>query len=344
MNQFHLFPDQASTGATEIDLIFYVLLGLCLLFSVGIALILAYFAVKYRQTNERVNRAGSSKTNVKLEVAWMVIPLVMALAVFVWGARIYVEVETPPEGALEIYVTAKQWMWKTQHAEGVREINALHVPLGRPIRLTMTSQDVVHSFFVPAFRMKQDVVPGRFTTAWFKATKPGRFRLFCAEYCGTDHSKMGGWITVLEPEEYAEWLASKGGANPILPDIGAVGRQSRGVPNPLAAEGEKVFNRRGCNQCHGANASIQAPPLQGLFGREVKLSDGTTVTADEEYVRESILDPRAKIVSGYQPLMPTYQGQVNSEELVQLVAYLKFLSTALQQPRSAEPPQTESPQ
>jgi cytochrome c oxidase subunit 2 len=226
---------------------------------------------------------------------------------FIWGAVIYFQERTPPADATEVYVVAKQWMWKIEHMEGQREINELHVPTGQNIKLIMTSQDVIHSFFIPAFRIKQDVMPGRYTTEWFKATKPGRYHLFCAEYCGTMHSGMGGDIVVMEPQDYAVWMA--------------------GGPNaPLQETGKQLFASLGCSTCHRLDVQGRGPNLQGIYNKPVLLEDGRTVIADENYVRESILNPTAKIVSGFKPVMPTFQGIVNEEQVNALVAYVKSLS------------------
>ena len=214
----------------------------------------------------------------------------------------------PPANADEIYVVGKQWMWKIQHADGRREINELHIPVGRPVKLVMTSQDVIHDFFVPAFRTKQDVVPGRYTTEWFTPTKPGKYHLFCSQYCGTNHATMGGWIYVMEPEEHARWLAQ------------------RHRPMSLAAQGERVFHTLGCSGCHAENSKIHAPLLlNGIYGKPVPLSDGTVVIADDQYLRDSILLPNKQIAAGYEPLMPTYQSQISEEDLTALIAYLKSL-------------------
>ena len=229
------------------------------------------------------------------------------MVIFFWGAVVYFKGRTPPRDSTEVYVVAKQWMWKLEHAEGQREINELHVPVGRDVKLIMTSQDVIHSFFVPAFRMKQDVLPGRYTVAWFRATKPGTYHLFCAEYCGTQHSGMIGSIVVLEPAQYEAWM-------------------SGGSTGPLSATGEKIFAELGCVTCHRSDTQGRGPNLQGVFGKPVLLEDGRTVTADENYVRESILDPGAKVVNGFKPVMPTFQGLVSEEQLNALVAYVKSLS------------------
>jgi len=229
------------------------------------------------------------------------------MVIFAWGAVVYFKGRTPPSDSTEVYVVAKQWMWKLEHAEGQREINELHVPVGRDVKLIMTSQDVIHSFFVPAFRMKQDVLPGRYTVAWFRATKAGTYHLFCAEYCGTQHSGMIGSIVVLEPAQYEAWM-------------------SGGTGGPLSATGEKIFAELGCVTCHRSDSQGRGPNLQGLFGKPVQLEDGRMITADENYVRESILDPGAKVVKGFKPVMPTFQGLVSEEQLNALVAYVKSQS------------------
>jgi cytochrome c oxidase subunit 2 len=239
------------------------------------------------------------------------------MIMFTWGASIFFEMSRPPDDAMNIYVVGKQWMWKTQHLEGQREINELHVPLGRPVRLTMTSEDVIHSFYMPAFRVKFDVLPGKYTTAWFNPTKPGKYHLFCAEYCGTLHSGMIGWINVMEPAEYERWLA------------GGTGGES------LASSGQKLFEYLACANCHRTDKQGRCPNLTGVFGSKVQLTTGETVTADEAYVRESILNPGAKIVAGYQNIMPTFQGQVTEEDLLQLIEYIKSLAKQPTQPAPA---------
>jgi cytochrome c oxidase subunit 2 len=230
------------------------------------------------------------------------------MSFFVWGAKIFFRMNRPPDDALQVYVVGKQWMWKLQHADGQREINELHVPLGRPVQLTMTFEDVIHSFFVPAFRMKKDVVPGRYSVAWFQATKTGDYHLFCTQYCGTNHARMIGWIHVMEPIAYQNWISAGGGSE------------------SLASAGAKLFQQHACNSCHRPDSLARGPNLEGLFGKPVKLSDGRTVIADESYIRESILTPSAKIVEGFQPIMPTFQGLIDEEGILQLVAYIKSLS------------------
>jgi cytochrome c oxidase subunit II len=299
---FRLFPEAASTIAGRVDGLFGFLIGVSLFFTALIFALLLVFAIRYRRRSEDEQPPQIERRDW-LEVTWIIIPLGLVMVMFGWGAKLYFNMMNPPDGALEIYAIGKQWMWKFQHPEGPREINELHVPVGHPVKMTMTSQDVIHSFFVPAFRVKMDVVPGRFTHIWFEATKPGVYHLFCAEYCGTMHSGMRGRVIAMRPTLYEEWLRS----------------HVRG--EPMASIGESLFEQLGCPTCHRADGG--APSLVGLFGTAVPLQSGTTVTADESYLRESILNPRAKIVAGYQPIMPTFQGQINAEELTQLISYIK---------------------
>jgi cytochrome c oxidase subunit 2 len=305
-----LFPEQASTVAAPVDHVLYFLLAISVFFGLLIAGLIVVFMVRYRRRSpEEVGAAVPP--SLALELAWTAIPLGIVMIIFFWGASLYATIAHPPADALPIDVVGKQWMWKLQHMEGRREINELHIPVGRPVKLTMTSEDVIHSFFVPAFRTKQDVVPGRYTMTWFQATKVGSYHLFCAEYCGTIHSGMVGQIVAMEPTDYARWLS---GSTPGGPgDL------------PPAAAGEVLFNENGCPSCHRGDASGRGPSLAGLFGRLVRLSNGATVVADEEYIRESILDPGAKVVAGYEPIMPTYQGLLSEEAVMQLIAYIKSL-------------------
>jgi cytochrome c oxidase subunit II len=302
-----LWPERASSMAGQVDAIYIFLLVICGMVALLVFTCLLYFAARYR------SRAGVEAEQIEgstpLELTWSIIPLCVFMVFFAWGAVVYFKQRTPPRDATEVYVVAKQWMWKLEHAEGQREINELHVPVGRDVKLIMTSQDVIHSFYVPVFRMKQDVLPGRYTMAWFRATKPGTYHLFCAEYCGTQHSGMIGSIIVMAPAEYEAWM-------------------SGGPAGPLSATGEKIFAELGCSTCHRADTQGRGPNLQGVFGKPVLLEDGRTVVADENYVRESILDPGAKIVNGFKPVMPTFQGLVSEEQLNALVAYVKSLSTA----------------
>lgn len=304
-DNFPLWPDRASTAAGNVDALYIFLLIVSGLMTLLIFTAVIYFAARYR--HQQGVPAEQIEGSTPLELTWSIIPLGVFLAIFFWGAVVYFKGRTPPRDSTEVYVVAKQWMWKLEHAEGQREINELHVPVGRDVKLIMTSQDVIHSFFVPAFRMKQDVLPGRYTVTWFRATKPGTYHLFCAEYCGTQHSGMIGAIVVQEPAQYEAWM-------------------NGGSTGPLSVTGEKIFAELGCVTCHRSDTQGRGPNLQGVFGKSVLLEDGRTVTADENYVRESILDPEAKIVKGFKPVMPTFQGIVSEEQLNALVAYVKSLS------------------
>jgi cytochrome c oxidase subunit 2 len=302
-------PDSASTMSGRVDGLYFYLVGVTAFFTSLIVIVITYFAIRYRRRSpNEIPRpiAGS----LKLETLWTVIPFLIAMSMFVWGADVFFRQYRPPKEAMEISVVGKQWMWKFEHPTGQREINELHVPLGTKVKLLMTTEDVIHSFYVPAFRIKQDVVPGRYFTLWFEATKPGTFHLFCAEYCGTNHSGMTGSVIVMEPTDFNNWLA---------------GNANQG--SPVAAGQNLYTNMLGCASCHGDKGQGgRGPALTGLFGQTVKLDNGTTVTADETYIRESILNPQAKIVAGYGPIMPTFAGQVNEEQLLQLISFIKSLS------------------
>src|SRR6202042_960059 len=317
LNNFPLWPQQASTLAGHVDALYIFLLIVCGMMTLLVFGFVVYFAARFRYRPGV--RAEQIEGSTALEVTWSAIPFLIFMVIFAWGAVVYFKERTPPADATEVYVVAKQWMWKVEHAEGQREINELHVPTGQDVKLIMTSQDVIHSFFIPAFRLKQDVLPGRYTTLWFRATRPGTYHLFCAEYCGTQHSGMVGSIVVQEPAQYEAWMNTNHNG-------------------PLSGTGEQVFAQLGCATCHrsgtpgsgspASDTSSRGPALAGLFGSSVHLQDGRTVTADENYIRESILDPGAKIVNGYKPIMPTFQGLVSEEQLNALVAYVKSLSAA----------------
>ena len=303
---FSMWPARASTTAGNVDALFIFLVAISAFMSAAIFTMITVFALRYRRRHgvEAEQIEGSDK----LEITWSVVPLFIFMFIFAWGAIIYFQERTPPRGAATVYVVAKQWMWKLQHEEGQREINELHVPVGRDVKMIMTSQDVIHSFFVPAFRIKQDVLPGRYTTAWFHPTRPGTYHLFCAEYCGTSHSGMIGQVVVMEPAQYQAWLS--GG----------------GTTGSMAQTGETIFQQLGCSTCHRSDTQGRGPNLVGVFGKKVQLDDGRTVSADEDYVRESILNPSAKVVSGFKPIMPVFQGLVSEDQLNALVAYVKSLS------------------
>jgi cytochrome c oxidase subunit II len=301
-----VFPEQASTFAGEVDALYSFLVAISIVFGMGIAIALMIFAVRYRRRS-RDERPELIEGSLPLELAWSIGPLLIVIPIFIWGAVLFFRMERMPPNAMQVYVVGKRWMWKVQHMTGQREINELHVPVGTPVRLILTSEDVIHSFFVPAFRVKKDAVPGRYTNLWFTATRTGRYHLFCAEYCGTKHSGMIGSIVVMEPAPFQEWLAGGPSESP-------------------ADEGRKLFDSLACVTCHRADSGARGPRLDGLFGRTVTLADGATLVADAEYIRESIVTPSAKIVAGYQPIMPTFQGQVTEEQVLHLIEYIKTLS------------------
>jgi cytochrome c oxidase subunit 2 len=315
--QFPLIPEQASNFAPAVDLLMLFVVVISLFFAVAITAAVIYFFFKYErkhQTEIGVPIHGDSR----LETAWIVVPLVLAMAMFAWGAVVYVDYRHSPVDTLDIYVVGKQWMWKVQQPNGLKEINEIHLPVGRDVRLIMASEDVIHDFSVPAFRVKMDVVPGHYNTMWFRPTKAGRYRLYCSQYCGTNHAIMTGWITVMEQGDYAAWLSGAAGAE----------------GNPLVA-GEKLFAERACITCHLSDGKGRAPSLNGFYGGKVLLADGRTVTADDAYIRESILQPNAKIVAGYQPLMPSFQGQLTEEQIIALTAYIKSLQNEPPPPTGA---------
>jgi cytochrome c oxidase subunit II len=298
------FPVQASNFAGDVDALFSFILMTTLFFAVLVTVLIIFAAFKFRR--QSANEVGDDvHGNNMLEVGWTVIPTIIAIGIFAWGAAVYVNYRIAPKDTLDIYVVGKQWMWKLQQPNGRKEINELHIPLNRNVKLILGSEDVIHDFYVPAFRVKMDVVPGRYNTMWFRPTKTGKYHFFCSQYCGTNHAVMGGWVTVMDPAEYAAWLSGESG------DV-----------NPAAA-GERLFTQFACNTCHLANGTGRAPSLNGLFGGTVLLADGTTVVADEAYIRESILQPKAKIVAGYQPVMPTFQGLITEEQIMNLTAYIK---------------------
>jgi cytochrome c oxidase subunit 2 len=303
-----LFPERASTIAGEVDALYFFLVGLSFVMSVLIATLVVSFAIKFHRRH--ADQVGAQvHGGLMLELAWTVVPFLITLVIFFWGAKVYFVMASPPAETLNIYVVGKQWMWKVQHTTGQREINQLHVPVGRPVKLIMTSEDVIHNFSIPAMRVKSDVIPGRFVQIWFEPTRPGTYQIFCAEYCGTQHSGMIGQVVVMEATAYQAWLS--GGA----------------AEGSLASTGEKLFADLACNTCHRPDSRGRGPVLQNVFGHPVQLQDGTVVAADENYLRESILTPAAKLTAGYQPVMPAFQGLVSEEQLLALIEYIKSLST-----------------
>ncbi|HEX8169331.1 MAG TPA: cytochrome c oxidase subunit II [Thermoanaerobaculia bacterium] len=304
---FPLFPEQASTVSPLVDGLFLGLVALTGAVSLLIWIVIFVFAIKYRRRPDN-ELAQEQEPPAALEMTWTIVPTLIFMGIFLAGAFVYFRINRVPTNSLEIYATGRQWMWKFQHPTGQREINTLHVPVNRPVKITMASEDVIHSLWFPAFRVKADVLPNRYRTMWFEATKPGRYHLFCAEYCGTLHSGMIGWVEVMEPTAYQRWLAG-------------------GSEGSLASQGEKLFEKYACNTCHTNTATGRGPMLIGLYGKSVPLANGASVIADENYIRESILNPQAKIAAGFQPIMPTFQGQVNEDDLLRLIAYVRTIGS-----------------
>ena len=304
---FPFFPQQASEQAATVDALYFFLVAVTAFFALLVAILISVFAVRFRRKYD--SEVGEAiHGSLALELLWTFIPLGITMVMFVWGAQVFFHMTRAPKGAMEIFVVGKQWMWKAQHMDGAAEINELHVPVGRPVKLTMGSEDVIHSFFIPDFRVKADVVPGRYNSMWFTASKPGKYHIFCTQYCGTKHSAMIGTVTALEPAAFQAWLSGGAGGG------------------TMAENGAKLFADLSCNTCHLDTAQGRGPVLKGIYGKQTQLTTGQTVTVDDAYLRESILNPQAKIVAGFQPLMPTFQGLVTEEQLLQLIAYVKSLN------------------
>jgi cytochrome c oxidase subunit 2 len=326
MTDFPLFPQQASSVAPLVDGLFLFLVVITGAVSLLIWIVIFYFAIKYRRRPDN-ELAQEQEPPAILEMTWTVVPLLIFIVIFIAGAWVFLRMQVVPGNALEVYATGRQWMWKFQHPTGQREINELHVPVGRAVKITMASEDVVHSLWFPAFRVKMDVLPNRYRTMWFQATRTGRYHIFCAEYCGTLHSGMVGWVEVMEPTEYQRWLAG-------------------GAEGSLASQGEKLFQKYACNTCHMDTAGARGPILAGAYGKMQPLAGGGSVLFDDNYIRESILNPQAKVAAGFQPIMPTFQGQVSEEDLLRLLAYVKSLpapqSQQVQPVESAQSQQTSA--
>jgi cytochrome c oxidase subunit II len=307
MDKFRLFPPEASTSAHQIDWIYFALVALTFLICAIVFVPIIVFAIKYRR-GSKADRSNPRVESVFIESGWTIVPLLIFIGLFSWGAVVYFHVERPPRDALQVLVVGKQWMWRLQHAEGKQEINELHVPVGRAVALTMTSQDVIHSFFVPAFRLHQDVVPGKYTSEWFKPTLTGEYHIFCSQYCGTQHSAMIGRVVVMEPVDYERWL-------------------NTGAPmESIARAGERLFRERGCSGCHSVNSKFHAPLLEGIYGKSEPLENGEMATVDERYMRDSIFLPGKEIAKGYQNIMPSFAGTLSEEEIMQLIAYIKSIA------------------
>jgi len=319
-SELPLYPEQASNFAPKVDNLVLFMIAVCAFFAVVICAAVIYFFFKYQR--RRPDEIGVPiHGDMRLEITWIVLPFFLLMAMFGWGAVIYVDYRHTPNDTLDVYVIGKQWMWKLQQPDGRKEINELHVPVNRNVRLIMGSEDVIHDFSVPAFRVKMDVVPGHYNTMWFRPTKTGKYPFFCSQYCGTNHAVMGGWVTVMEQDDYAKWLS---------------GTSASGDP---VSVGEKLYTELACSTCHLPDGKGRGPSYFGVYGSHVKLADGSTVLADENYIRESILQPNAKIVAGFQPVMPSFQGLVTEDQILALTAYIKSLKD---QPPPGKPGAPES--
>jgi cytochrome c oxidase subunit 2 len=302
-----LFPTAASDQAGPIDSLYWFLTIVSAIMTLLIFAAVVVFAWKFRRRPGV--KAQQIEGSTKLELTWSILPFLVMLVMFWWGAKIYFAAQNPPKNAMEVFVTGKQWMWKIQYPDGMREINELHVPVGQPVKLTMASEDVIHSFSIPAFRVRHDVVPGHYDSLWFTASKAGRYHLFCTEYCGNQHAGMIGWVDVMEARDYADWAGGGGGGG------------------DLASKGQQLFLQNGCSTCHLLDQQGRCPNLRGLYNKPVLLSDGSTVIADDAYIRESILDPNAKIAASFErDIMPVFKDQLSEENVIQLIAYIKSLS------------------
>ncbi len=310
---FPLLPYEDSSYAARVDGIFVSLLVLCTVITLGVFAVIIAFCIRYRRGSpaDRSHRPSES-TQIAVEFAWIILPLLIFIGLFIWAGNVYFEMFSPPADGVAIYVIGKQWMWKIEHATGQREINQLHIPIDRNIVLTMTSQDVIHDFDVPAFRIKHDVLPGRYNTMWFKATKTGTYHLFCGQYCGDFHSLMVGDVIAMSPTDYAAWLQGHG----------------EGTSDTLAADGSRAFHALGCSGCHEGSQVVHAPSLNGLYDEPVPLQSGQVVRADDTFLRDMILQPAKNVPAGYQPIMPSYQGLVTEEQIVSLIAYIKSQKSA----------------
>jgi cytochrome c oxidase subunit II len=317
MDHLPLFPDQASTIASRIDALYFVWLALSGAVALAVVVLILWFAIKYRVGSDAdrtvVDDAAHRRLLHRIEIAWAAIPLVLFMVMFYWSTEVYYQTATVPTDAMPVYIVAKQWMWHLEHPNGEREIDELHVPAGRPIELVMTSQDVIHSMSIPEFRVKQDVLPGRYTRLWFTATRPGEYRLYCTQYCGASHSRMVGRVVVMEPAAFEGWLAGHPSAQ------------------TMAARGAERFRQFGCSGCHGANATVRAPRLEGVFGKPVQLKDGRSVIADERFIRDSVLLPNKDVPAGYDPIMPSFRGQIGEEDLLEIVEYVKSIGNVSQE-------------
>ena len=306
------FPEQGSTIAPKVDAIFWGLLAISTVMTLGLFVVITFFLIRYRESSD-VDRTLSRLSPTYLEVTWTGIPIAIFVGLFVWGAVVFAQASKPPPDALPIYVVGLQWYWDVKHENGRHEVGDLHVPVGQPVQLIMTSADVIHDYYVPDLRIQRNSMPGKYSVQWFTATKPGKYRIFCNEYCGTKHGEMGGFVYALPPDEYEDWLGAQDGT----------------AQETLSQTGAKLYRQFGCSGCHGGNSSVHAPSLAGIYNHPVPLEDGTFVTADQQYLRDSILKPDSQIVAGYKPIMPSYQGQMSEQNVIALVAYIKALGEPL---------------
>jgi cytochrome c oxidase subunit 2 len=307
LNASALFPREASTIAPYADALYFYLMLITVIGLVLVGVLVFGFSIRYRKSRNPI--ATQVEGSTLLEATWTIIPLALFMVAWIWGALLYFRIYNPPTNAMNIYVVGKQWMWKAEHPGGQHEINALHVPTGRPVQLTMISQDVFHSFSIPDFRVKREVIPGRYSTVWFEATTPGTYHIFCTQYCGTNHSAMIGEVTVLSPDDYQKWT------------------QESTSGMSLAQNGERMFASMGCNSCHSGSAAARGPNLAGVYGSKLQLANGSTALVNEAYLRDAILNPSQHITAGYAPIMPTYQGQISEDGLIDLVEYIKGLQS-----------------
>jgi len=302
-----LFPAEASGIAPYVDALYFFLVLMTIFGTAFVAILLLVFSVRYRREKNPV--ATQIEGSTLLEATWTIIPLAIFLVTFVWGALLYFRIYDPPANAMNIYIVGKQWMWKAEHPGGQHEINALHVPMGKPIQLTMISQDVFHSFSIPDFRIKREVIPGRYSTVWFEATQVGVYHLFCTQYCGTQHSGMIGEVTVMTPTDYKRWLEQSNSGQ------------------SLAQNGERLYASMGCNSCHNGTAAARGPSLAGVYGSKLTLTDGRQILVDDAYLRNAILNPSEHVTAGFAPIMPTYQGQISEDGLIDLVEFIKNMQS-----------------
>jgi cytochrome c oxidase subunit 2 len=307
LTNFSLFPPEASKIAPQMDALYFFMVLVSLIGLTIVILLVTSFSIMYSKKRHPV--AVQIEGSTMLEATWTIIPLGLFLIMFVWGSLIYFRVYTPPPNAMNIYVVGKQWMWKVEHPGGQHEINSLHVPIGRAVQLTIISQDVFHSFSIPAFRVKREAIPGRYTTVWFEATTPGTYHLFCTQYCGTDHSRMIGDVVVMTPDDFKKWLESSTSGD------------------SLAQNGERLFASLSCAACHNNRPDARGPNLANVYGAKLNLADGRSTIADEAYIREAILNPSQHSIQGYAPIMPTYQGQISEDGVIALVEFIKTLNS-----------------